>query len=461
MQWLLLMIPAVAGFLAHYGFFFHGEWHLKGSNVLLAHAALAIITWWYLLRPASATASESVYLCTICFGSYLFALFSSILTYRLFFHPLRHLPGPRLAACSKLWHVFKCRDGINFNVLEEMRLRYGGFVRTGPNEVTIFHPAAVEILDAPKNKTTRTDWYDVLHPRTSTIFTRNEEEHSVRRRVWSHAMSAKAIAQYYSRIQQQVQRLADLIANHQGAPVLLNDVMSWFAFDSMGEFMFKSDFGMMTSSTWHPAISNQRDALAMLAPLSDAIWLVRLAFDFLPFFGKVKKWNQMVEFCDAAMQKRMQAKVEETDIASWFIDEFDQSKSTKSLEDRQNLLSGNTVTAIVAGSDTTRPSLICIWYALAKHPYHADKIYEELVDCNIDDANALASVPHLEAVINETLRLWPPAMTGQNRMTSDHGLWIDDTWIPGNTKVAAPKYSIMRCESVLMQHQPRCSTIDA
>ena len=112
--------------------------------------------------------------------------------------------------------------------------------------------------------------------------------------------------EYLPRIRRQVERLADLIASHDCEPVLLNDVMSWFAFDSMGEFMFNSDFGMMSSSTWHPAIVQQRGALALLAPLSDAIWLVRLAFAFFPFFGKVRDWNQMVSFCDKAMQKRIQ-----------------------------------------------------------------------------------------------------------------------------------------------------------
>lgn len=84
--------------------------------------------------------------------------------------------------------------------------------------------------------------------------------------------------------------------------------MSWFAFDSMGEFLFKKDFGMMESSAWHPAIVQQRRALALLAPLSDAIWLVRLAFAFFPFVGKVRDWNQMVSFCDSAMHERMQVR---------------------------------------------------------------------------------------------------------------------------------------------------------
>ena len=83
---------------------------------------------------------------------------------------------------------------------------------------------------------------------------------------------------------------------------------------------------------------------------------------------------------------------------------------------------------------------------LAKHPEHADKIYKELLTCDVNDAEILATLPHLEAVINETMRLCQPAMTGANRLTSDQGLWIGDTWIPGNTKVAAPKYSIMRRE---------------
>lgn len=81
---------------------------------------------------------------------------------------------------------------------------------------------------------------------------------------------------------------------------------------------------------------------------------------------------------------------------------------------------------------------------LAKYPEHADKLYDELVTCDVTDANALATLPYLEAVINESMRLCPPALTGASRMTSDEGLWIDEVWIPGNTKVVAPKYSIFR-----------------
>lgn len=95
-----------------------------------------------------------------------------------------------------------------------------------------------------------------------------------------------------------------LIEKYDGRPVLVNDVMAWFAFDSMGEFMLNTDFDMMKSCTWHPAITQQRRALALLTPMTDAIWPMRLILAFFPFLAR--DWNQMVAFCDDAMQKRLE-----------------------------------------------------------------------------------------------------------------------------------------------------------
>lgn len=63
--------------------------------------------------------------------SYVVGLFGSIGVYRTFFHRLRHFPGPRGAALSKLWQVWKCRDSNNHLILDDLYKRYGPFVRTG------------------------------------------------------------------------------------------------------------------------------------------------------------------------------------------------------------------------------------------------------------------------------------------------------------------------------------------
>ena len=106
-------------------------------------------------------------------------------------------------------------------MLESIRQKYGTFVRTGeskletrpgitfplkgetvktdcigPGEITIFHPAAFEAMDGTSNKNTRSDWYDLVHPRISLIFSRDEKSSHGDRHVWSQALSNKCKYMY-------------------------------------------------------------------------------------------------------------------------------------------------------------------------------------------------------------------------------------------------------------------------
>jgi cytochrome P450 len=131
-----------------------------------------------------------------------------------------------------------------------------------------------------------------------------------------------------------------------------------------------------------------------------------------------------------------------------FLAEYEGLSGSMSLKDRDLYLSGTIITAMVAGSDTTRAALISTCWFLAKYPEHASKIRSETSDVDVDDFAKLASLPHLNAFINEALRLVPPAgMTGMARITGPQGMMFEDTHIPPFTKVTAPKYPIMRLES--------------
>ena len=67
----------------------------------------------------------------------LFALVSAVavVIYRVFFHPLRHVPGPKLAAVSNIWHACHARNGQMLRLGKNLHRRYGPVVRVGPNEV--------------------------------------------------------------------------------------------------------------------------------------------------------------------------------------------------------------------------------------------------------------------------------------------------------------------------------------
>lgn len=82
---------------------------------------------------------SSQYTIVCLFAAFLFlfmyslGLFGSIAIYRLFFRRLRTFPGPRLAALTKLWHVYQCWDSRNHLVLDAFHKKYGTVVRTGKN----------------------------------------------------------------------------------------------------------------------------------------------------------------------------------------------------------------------------------------------------------------------------------------------------------------------------------------
>jgi hypothetical protein len=67
-----------------------------------------------------------------------------VIIYRRHFVYLRRIDGPYLASVSKLWIVKTLLGGDSLNVHYKLHQKYGPFVRTGPNEVSVCHP------DAPK-----------------------------------------------------------------------------------------------------------------------------------------------------------------------------------------------------------------------------------------------------------------------------------------------------------------------
>lgn len=122
----------IAGLLAHWLLFRHGEWHLQAAMVVMSHLMMlgglhvyqAVSTKSNVITPLS---SRPEALMTL----YFLSLFCSIVVYRLFFHRLHHFPGPRLAAATKLWHVWKCRSSRGHLVMEDWHQKCGTFVRTG------------------------------------------------------------------------------------------------------------------------------------------------------------------------------------------------------------------------------------------------------------------------------------------------------------------------------------------
>ena len=97
-----------------------------------------------------------------------------------------------------------------------------------------------------------------------------------------------------------------------------------------------------------------------------------------------------------------------------------------------------------AKTDTTSMTLICILRELALSPEMQRKIRSELPASGapLTCANT-ANLPYLNAVINETLRLWPAVPSGAQAVTPPAGYWIAGTYVPGNVAVRINHCAIM------------------
>ena len=95
---------------------------------------------------------------------------------------------------------------------------------------------------------------------------------------------------------------------------------------------------------------------------------------------------------------------------------------------------------------------------LARHPEHILKLRDELAPYMPDPTanvlhQAIANLDHLNGIIYEALRLYPPVPTAMERLTPAEGIEIGGTHIPGNMTIWCPQYAIGRSESDMKKNQ--------
>jgi hypothetical protein len=88
-----------------------------------------------LFNAGIATSGSLLYQVLFRVTSCLFVLVASIIIYRLYFHPLARVPGPRIAAVSSFWHAYHARNGRMALLGKTLHRQYGPVVRVGPGEV--------------------------------------------------------------------------------------------------------------------------------------------------------------------------------------------------------------------------------------------------------------------------------------------------------------------------------------
>ncbi|KAK7700921.1 hypothetical protein SLS57_011932 [Botryosphaeria dothidea] len=261
-----------------------------------------------------------------------------------------------------------------------------------------------------------------------------------------------ALADYEPRVQRTVDELIKALEARVGSPVDMTDWVNFFSFDAMGRIAYNHDFGMLERGEGTVEAEGRSTSLKVLhaamkiiGTLGAVPWLFRM----LSQTGGGGEIGAFFQWCNDAIHMKQRtfnpATDTPTDISSWILHgqhaATDPSKrqNQRSIENTSSLL-------ILAGSDTSASAITNALFYLIRDAARRAKLRAALAPLPArPSAKDLAAVPYLDAVINETLRLKPPACQGLVRETPAAGLKLPDgPFVPPQTVVAVPTWALHR-----------------
>lgn len=447
---LSLVFTFASGVGLHLFYFGRSEHHMYGvrylqASILFFAACVLCLTTRYGVQLDVAFKQVFIHTAVLLIG-----LYSSLLWYRLLWHPLRRFPGPFGARITSLWLSTQIERGNAHHKMVALHKEYGPFIRIGSSDLSIAHPLGVAAVYGHGSGCRKATWYDEDWPRSSLHTTRNHSWHGQRRRVWSTGFSDKALRSYEQRIRQYNDSLENQMLKNARQPVNVAKWFNYYSFDVMGDLAFNKNFGMLEKGESHWAISLLNDAMG-LQGLKLPTWIFRI---LLAIPGLAHKYWKFIKYCDQQLEDRMREKQvgKTSDVMAALLPSQDSKHSQRPSEEELLTLRSDSRTIIVAGSDTTASALTHVFFYLARDPSLMQRIREELRTSGweIGGDNSHQSIQKAElinAVINETLRLHPAVSTAMTRKTPPEGITVGETSVPGNMTVWCPQYVLSRDEN--------------
>ncbi|EGR47011.1 uncharacterized protein TRIREDRAFT_64900 [Trichoderma reesei QM6a] len=446
---LLCLASASAGILSHLLYFIRGNKAIHAPPWILVFFLVAEC-FLYTRSIHYLGALQGFLTATVISLCYFTALFTSIIIYRIFFHPLRHFPGPFFAKVTKFYSPWMARDGKLHERYAEFFETYGDIVRVAPNELIVLSTDAQQKVHRASSRCSKQDTvYEVVHyqgyKNLETVVDR--DEHRSRRQVWDKAFNTKALEAYETYAREVVYEWLGKMASLQGQPVNTSLYSLLIPFENMGRMGFSDNFGSIQKGKEDPMLHYLEVTLGSIGKLGAMYWPIAL----LNAIGGSSDHVAFQKLACKMVDKREKIMDEEKeDILKYLIQDY-RSKEPKAMRDHM-MIYAEAQALMVAGTDTIGAALAFAFYVLARDPQVQKKLYAELEPlygrtmsgefANHDLGEAEA--PYLNAIINETMRMYNPTCSNGPRSTPPEGLEVDGVFIPGKVDVYVPIHAMHR-----------------
>ncbi|PNS17744.1 Isotrichodermin C-15 hydroxylase [Sphaceloma murrayae] len=364
--------------------------------------------------------------------------------YNLFINPLKTYPGPTFNAISRIPYALMLARGNSSRDIMAMHDKYGDVVRVAPDELAFADPRAWKDIfsqrngDIEKHNTDLTKLFDAPN-----IIDGNREDHRRFRRVLSQGFSAQAMLDQQPSIVKYVDllisRLTELCPR---GPV---DMVAWYnftTFDIIGDLTCGEPFGCLQSGVYHPWIATIFSSIkvgTMVDAISYFPWIKALLMSMVPK-SALKKRDEIKTYTQLTVQKRLALGPTRPDFMQGII----QRKGETALTVPE--IESNAMILISAGSETIATALSGATYHVLSNPEVYIKVRDEVrktfSSSDEIDLHSTAKLTYTAAVIEETLRIYPPVPTSALRKIGPTGHSICGEHVPPNTKVGLWQYAI-------------------
>ncbi|KAI9459868.1 putative P450 monooxygenase [Lactarius psammicola] len=382
--------------------------------------------------------------------------------YNLYFHPLSHFPGPKLAACSRLWLAY--RELVKGESLGDLRVelhqQYGEIIRLTPDELHFSNPAAFNDIYNPRNKWDK-DYllYRAFDLDTSLFGFIHYSDAKQRRDVLAPFFSRTSILQMQDLIQERVNVLCDALA-HQFAAGKSSDLLlgfHCFAVDVITDICYAKHFDATKVPDFRSGIAVASHAvLPIITVRKYSGTLLKMMRHIPMWFGKRSRSpvtralfllrETITDQIDEIL--RNPASLENTPHKIIYHSLLDPDANKGRPLPSKMSLRHEAASLLGAGSDSGSITATTISY----HVLHNPEVYKRLVDElrtvwpvleEVPRYEVFEKLPYLTAVIKEGLRMFPGG-AALPRVVPPEGATISGVFIPGGAVVGQSLLYVQR-----------------
>ncbi|KAH6879893.1 isotrichodermin C-15 hydroxylase [Thelonectria olida] len=367
--------------------------------------------------------------------------------YNIWFHPLRKYPGPWWLAASRIPYTISVLRGTAIREVKELHEKYGHVVRINPDTLSFTSSQAWPDIYGPKRPGGRGNI-----PRDPTYYMKpgkaifDKESH--RRLVTCklapslHEVHLQKYATLFiSKLQE---------SRHESSTGVV-DLARWINLlttDIAGAFVLGESFGGLQGGQIHPW-------------LGTIAWNVRI-FTFIRELSRYPGVLRAIDSCWPRSKEREEESFMARSIAKRIVKGTDRHDLLciveASGEERvpSDEMEAMAMLFVIAGSETTASLLTGSVHLLLKHPLVLQKLTSILRKQFRSSSDmtlfALQGLEYLNAVLQESLRLYPPAPGNLFRRTAAEGHVVMGKAIPSHTSLTMHLWAANR--SPLNFHMP-------